>query len=83
MLNSIFKRTPPSLLIEIIIYDDYSTLEIETQLKDYLKLKTTEWPQEKLIFLKATKREGLIRARVRFLKRDVILKLLFVLIIFF
>lgn len=54
-------RTPKNLLEEIILVDDLSDLEnLDEDIKEYIK----ENSMDKVKFIKADKREGLIRARL-------------------
>jgi len=66
MINGLFRYTPSKLLKEIILYDDASESHssIETQLKEYSKLKGGNWG-ELVKFFKTEERQGLIRAKVR------------------
>ena len=58
-IHSVLNRTPPELLEEILLIDDYSQREhLQAPLEEYLK----NLPKVKLI--RTTKREGLIRARL-------------------
>uniref|UniRef100_A0A914W2I9 Polypeptide N-acetylgalactosaminyltransferase n=1 Tax=Plectus sambesii TaxID=2011161 RepID=A0A914W2I9_9BILA len=58
--HSVLERTPPHLLKEIILVDDFSDKEHTKQpLDDYI----AQYPKVKL--LRLDKREGLIRARLR------------------
>uniref|UniRef100_A0A914KX85 Glycosyltransferase 2-like domain-containing protein n=1 Tax=Meloidogyne incognita TaxID=6306 RepID=A0A914KX85_MELIC len=65
MINGLFRYTPSKLLKEIILYDDASESHssIETQLKEYSKLKGGNWG-ELVKFFKTEERQGLIRAKV-------------------
>lgn len=64
MLHSIFDRTPPQYLHEIVLYDDATEddLVVEKHLKKYGAL--AGWNQNLIKTVHATKREGLIRAKV-------------------
>ncbi|CAF0992787.1 unnamed protein product [Rotaria magnacalcarata] len=58
-VHSLIDRTPPSLLKEIILVDDFSDMEhLKKPLDDYLK------PLGKVIVVRQSKREGLIRSRL-------------------
>ncbi|XP_058465129.1 putative polypeptide N-acetylgalactosaminyltransferase 9 [Malaya genurostris] len=58
-VHSVLNRTPPELIQEIILVDDFSTLaHLKTQLDDYFR------PYRKVRIVRAGKREGLIRARI-------------------
>ncbi|XP_063236763.1 putative polypeptide N-acetylgalactosaminyltransferase 9 isoform X2 [Bacillus rossius redtenbacheri] len=58
-VHSVIDRSPPHLLKEIILVDDYSDLpHVKQQLEDYM----AGYPKVKIV--RATKREGLIRARL-------------------
>uniref|UniRef100_A0A914DL61 Glycosyltransferase 2-like domain-containing protein n=1 Tax=Acrobeloides nanus TaxID=290746 RepID=A0A914DL61_9BILA len=62
MINSILDRTPRDLLKEILLIDDHSEPEYEAT--NYIKAYAKEnWP-DNIKFLRTTKNEGLIRARV-------------------
>uniref|UniRef100_A0A914BXT6 Glycosyltransferase 2-like domain-containing protein n=1 Tax=Acrobeloides nanus TaxID=290746 RepID=A0A914BXT6_9BILA len=63
-INSVFDRTPKEYLHEIILYDDFSEdhLQVEQDLQKYAVL--AGWDKSKLHWLKAEKREGLMRAKV-------------------
>ncbi|KAL4222733.1 N-acetylgalactosaminyltransferase [Mactra antiquata] len=57
--HSVLDRTPPELLREIILVDDFSDKEhLATKLEDYIK----DYPKVKIVRTK--QREGLIRARL-------------------
>ncbi|KAL9966348.1 hypothetical protein ACROYT_G024403 [Oculina patagonica] len=58
-VHSIFNRTAESLVREIILVDDLSTLEV---LKDKLQNYVAEFPKLRLV--RTSKREGLIRGRM-------------------
>nr|CAB3248262.1 polypeptide N-acetylgalactosaminyltransferase-like 6 [Phallusia mammillata] len=58
-VHSIINRTPPSLLHEIILVDDYSAKE---HLKSKLEEELKKYPKVKLF--RTGQREGLIRARL-------------------
>jgi polypeptide N-acetylgalactosaminyltransferase len=59
---SIIDRSPPQLLKEVILADDYSNKPfLGKQLDDYL---AEHWPNGKVKVVRATQREGLIRARL-------------------
>lgn len=64
MINSIFDRTPPQLLHEIVLYDDATEddLVIEKHLRRYAAL--AGWNQDKIKTVHAQQREGLIRSKV-------------------
>ncbi|UJR25895.1 hypothetical protein I4U23_007243 [Adineta vaga] len=58
-VHSILDRTPPNLLKEIILVDDFSDMEhLQKPLDDYLK------PLGKVFVVRQPKREGLIRSRL-------------------
>ncbi|XP_053689621.1 putative polypeptide N-acetylgalactosaminyltransferase 9 [Sabethes cyaneus] len=58
-VHSVLNRTPPELIEEIILVDDFSTLaHLKTQLDDYFR------PYSKVRIIRAAQREGLIRARI-------------------
>ncbi|XP_058463357.1 putative polypeptide N-acetylgalactosaminyltransferase 9 [Malaya genurostris] len=58
-VHSILDRSPPNLIKEIILVDDFSYLpHTKTQLDDYLR----SFPKVRI--LRATQRQGLIRARL-------------------
>ncbi|XP_058836082.1 putative polypeptide N-acetylgalactosaminyltransferase 9 [Topomyia yanbarensis] len=58
-VHSVLNRTPPELIQEIILVDDFSTLaHLKTQLDDYFR------PYSKVRIVRAGQREGLIRARI-------------------
>lgn len=63
MLDSIFERSPPNLLHEIILYDDASIPEhkIEDHVKDYARY--ANW--DKIKYFRSVERQGLIRAKVK------------------
>lgn len=65
MINGIFRYSPPELLVEILLYDDFSEpdLIIEPRLREYVKLRGGPWA-EKVRFFRAQERQGLIRAKV-------------------
>uniref|UniRef100_A0A914H9W3 Glycosyltransferase 2-like domain-containing protein n=1 Tax=Globodera rostochiensis TaxID=31243 RepID=A0A914H9W3_GLORO len=76
MINSIFNESPAHLLTEVILYDDFteSNLDIGASLKEYAKMSKGNW-ESKIRFMKASERQGLIRAKVlasREAKGDVI-----------
>ncbi|XP_052797726.1 polypeptide N-acetylgalactosaminyltransferase 5-like isoform X2 [Mya arenaria] len=57
--HSVLDKTPPELLREIILVDDFSDKDfLKTQLEDYIK----DYPKVKIVRTK--QREGLIRARL-------------------
>ncbi|CAL4066204.1 unnamed protein product [Meganyctiphanes norvegica] len=58
-VHSVLNRSPPDLIEEIILVDDYSELE---DLKEELNLYMFEF--EKVRIIRTAKREGLIRARL-------------------
>uniref|UniRef100_A0A914XP32 Glycosyltransferase 2-like domain-containing protein n=1 Tax=Plectus sambesii TaxID=2011161 RepID=A0A914XP32_9BILA len=59
---SILDRSPPQLLKEVILADDYSNKPfLGKQLDDYI---AKQWPDGKVKVVRATQREGLIRARL-------------------
>lgn len=66
MINSIFNESPSHLLAELILYDDFSEkhLIIEEKLKEYAKLKGGDGWTNKVRFMRAKERQGLIRAKV-------------------
>ncbi|XP_001847120.2 putative polypeptide N-acetylgalactosaminyltransferase 9 isoform X2 [Culex quinquefasciatus] len=58
-VHSVLARSPPELVKEIILVDDFSSLaHLKTQLDDYFR------PFEKVRILRASERLGLIRARI-------------------
>ncbi|CAL8108671.1 unnamed protein product [Orchesella dallaii] len=58
-VHSVLDRSPPQLLREIILVDDFSDMDhVKQQLEDYMKA----YPKVRVI--RANKREGLIRARL-------------------
>lgn len=58
--TSVINRAPPELIKEVILVDDFSTkVELKHELDNYIK---KHLPKVKV--LRATKREGLIRARL-------------------
>ncbi|XP_021925103.1 putative polypeptide N-acetylgalactosaminyltransferase 9 isoform X2 [Zootermopsis nevadensis] len=58
-VHSVIDRSPPHLLKEVILVDDYSDMpHTKRQLEDYMVM----YPKVKIV--RATKREGLIRARL-------------------
>ncbi|XP_065200239.1 putative polypeptide N-acetylgalactosaminyltransferase 9 isoform X2 [Planococcus citri] len=58
-VHSVIERSPAHLLKEIILVDDYSSMpHLKRQLEDYMAM----FPKVKII--RASKREGLIRARL-------------------
>ncbi|GFY54643.1 putative polypeptide N-acetylgalactosaminyltransferase 10 [Trichonephila inaurata madagascariensis] len=58
--TSVINRAPPELIKEVILVDDFSTkVELKQELENYIKKYL---PKVKV--LRATKREGLIRARL-------------------
>lgn len=58
-VHSVLNRSPSELIEEIILVDDCSTLvHLKTQLDDYFR------PYGKVRILRATERQGLIRARI-------------------
>lgn len=69
-VHSVIDRSPPELLSEIILVDDYSDMpHLKQQLTDYMK----QYPKVRVV--RASKREGLIRARLlgaRFAKGPVL-----------
>lgn len=60
-VNTVLVRTPPHLLKEVILVDDYSDLE---DLKAPLENEVKTLPTDKVKILRNTQREGLIRSRV-------------------
>lgn len=60
-VNTVLVRTPPQLLKEVILVDDYSDLE---DLKAPLENEVKALPTDKVKILRNTQREGLIRSRV-------------------
>lgn len=60
-VNTVLVRTPPLVLKEVILVDDYSDLE---DLKTPLENEVKTLPTDKVKILRNTKREGLIRSRV-------------------
>jgi polypeptide N-acetylgalactosaminyltransferase len=60
-VHSVVDRSPPHLLEEVILVDDFSDMEhLKTQLEEYMKAQFGS----KVKIIRATKREGLIRARL-------------------
>ncbi|KAK7873044.1 hypothetical protein R5R35_000337 [Gryllus longicercus] len=58
-VHSVLDRSPPELLKEIVLVDDFSDMpHTKRQLEDYM----AHYPKVKIV--RATKREGLIRARL-------------------
>uniref|UniRef100_A0A1Q3FQP6 Polypeptide N-acetylgalactosaminyltransferase n=1 Tax=Culex tarsalis TaxID=7177 RepID=A0A1Q3FQP6_CULTA len=58
-VHSVLARSPPELVKEIILVDDFSSLaHLKTQLDDYFR------PLEKVRIVRASERLGLIRARI-------------------
>ncbi|XP_014216914.1 putative polypeptide N-acetylgalactosaminyltransferase 9 [Copidosoma floridanum] len=58
-VHSVLNRSPPHLIQEIILVDDYSDMpHLKLQLDDYVR----NYPKVKIV--RAAKREGLIRARL-------------------
>ncbi|GIY38879.1 putative polypeptide N-acetylgalactosaminyltransferase 10 [Caerostris darwini] len=70
--TSVINRAPPHLIKEVILVDDFSTkAELKHELENYVRKYLP-----KVVVLRATKREGLIRARLigaRFAKGDVLI----------
>ncbi|VDK76158.1 unnamed protein product [Anisakis simplex] len=64
MINSILDRTPPQLLHEIVLYDDWS--DEDDILMDHITkyAKIDGWPMEKLVVKRSDERLGLIKAKV-------------------
>lgn len=60
-IKSVLVQTPPHLLTEIILVDDFSDLE---DLKDNLEIEMKALNADKIQIIRNTKREGLIRSRV-------------------
>ena len=61
-VTSIINRSPPSLLHEVILTDDFSNKEFLGQpLEDFV---AKHWPGGKVKIVRAPKREGLIRTRI-------------------
>uniref|UniRef100_A0A674ETB7 Polypeptide N-acetylgalactosaminyltransferase n=1 Tax=Salmo trutta TaxID=8032 RepID=A0A674ETB7_SALTR len=58
-VHSVLNRSPPHLLKEIILVDDFSTREY---LKDHLDVYMSQFPKVRIVRLK--ERQGLIRARL-------------------
>lgn len=58
-VHSVLNRSPPHLLKEIILVDDFSTKEY---LKDHLDVYMSQYPKVRIVRLK--ERQGLIRARL-------------------
>ncbi|XP_045563654.1 polypeptide N-acetylgalactosaminyltransferase 5 isoform X2 [Salmo salar] len=58
-VHSVLNRSPPHLLKEIILVDDFSTKEY---LKDHLDVYMSQFPKVRIVRLK--ERQGLIRARL-------------------
>ena len=59
-VHSVFDRTPDHLLHEIVLVDDYSSLD---HLKDQLESYAKDYPKIRII--RTDKREGLIRGRMK------------------
>ncbi|XP_072031622.1 N-acetylgalactosaminyltransferase 7-like [Amphiura filiformis] len=61
-VHSVWNRTPPELLEEIVMVDDFSTKEhVKQKLDDYAALP--RW-QGKIVVVRNKQREGLIRTRI-------------------
>ncbi|XP_033105361.1 N-acetylgalactosaminyltransferase 7-like [Anneissia japonica] len=61
-VHSIMNRTPPQLLHEIILVDDFSTKDhLKRRLQDYISLPKF---QNKVKIIRNERREGLIRTRI-------------------
>jgi polypeptide N-acetylgalactosaminyltransferase len=61
-LHSVINRTPPNLLKEIILVDDFSDhKDLKGKLERYI---STRFPIAKLRLVRLLKRSGLIRARM-------------------
>lgn len=63
MLNGIIERTPEKLIHEILLIDDASAPEliIEPELRQY---GFENWNLKKFQFLRTSKRQGLIKAKI-------------------
>ncbi|XP_065560666.1 putative polypeptide N-acetylgalactosaminyltransferase 9 isoform X2 [Artemia franciscana] len=62
-VHSVMERSPDNLLKEIVLVDDFSDMEhLKSQLEEYM----AQYPKVKIV--RASKREGLIRARLLGLK---------------
>ncbi|KAJ0176763.1 hypothetical protein K1T71_007942 [Dendrolimus kikuchii] len=58
-ITSVFNRSPPNLLKQIILVDDYSSMRhLHSRLEDYVRRVP------KIILVRTVRREGLIRARM-------------------
>ncbi|XP_026734834.1 putative polypeptide N-acetylgalactosaminyltransferase 9 isoform X2 [Trichoplusia ni] len=58
-VTSVLNRSPPELLDQIILVDDHSTMaHLKKQLDDYVRITP------KVTLLRATSREGIVRARL-------------------
>lgn len=82
MINSIIAETNPNILHKIILYDDFSDKNalIKNLIQEYIKLQNEKadskietsiafgWVSKVKIY-QSDKREGLIRAKVRLLKK--------------
>ena len=65
---SVFERSPPELLKEIILVDDFSSdgLNLKNKIKCFLENTGRELVSiDKVKIIRNTKREGLIRSRVK------------------
>ncbi|KAJ8033868.1 N-acetylgalactosaminyltransferase 7 [Holothuria leucospilota] len=61
-VHSVINETPPELLLEIVMVDDFSDKEhLQTKLEDYIKIP---FFQNKVKLVRNVKREGLIRSRI-------------------
>ena len=61
-IHSVFNRTPPKYLVEVILVDDNSDRrDLKGKLERYLSTKFPIW---KIRLVKLEKRSGLIRARM-------------------
>ncbi|CAG2068619.1 unnamed protein product, partial [Timema podura] len=60
-VHSVVDRTPPNLLHEVILVDDFSDIDgLHEEIKTYIASNF----MEKVILLRTQRREGLIRARM-------------------
>lgn len=61
-VHSVINETPPELLLEIVMVDDFSDKEhLQKKLEDYIK---KPFLQNKVRLIRNVKREGLIRSRI-------------------